>query len=105
MTELERAFLAENPIGRVSTVGADGFPHSTPVRLQFDGEAVQFETDGSSAKMRHIRGNPKIAVLVDGERKRGVLLQGTAEIVREASGKDQALVRLRPDRVRSWRLS
>ena len=104
MTHTERTFVAENPIGRVSTIGRTASLHSTPVRLQFDGEAVQFETDGGSAKMRHIRGNPRIAVLVDGDRKRGVLLQGTAEIVRDAHGKDQALVRLLPDRVRSWRL-
>jgi PPOX class probable F420-dependent enzyme len=104
VTDAERAFLAENAIGRVSTIGPDGFPHSTPVRLQFDGQALQFETDGSSAKMRNIRGNPRIAILVDGDRKRGVLLQGSAEIVRDASGKDQALVRLRPEHIRSWRL-
>jgi PPOX class probable F420-dependent enzyme len=104
VTETERAFLAETAIGRVSTVGPDGFPHITPVRLQFDGEAVQFETDGGSVKMRHIRQDPRIAILVDGERKRGVLLQGNAQVIRDAQGKDQALVRLEPVRVRSWRL-
>lgn len=104
MTEAERAFLTETPIGRVSTIGPDGMPHATPVRLQFDGQCLQFETDGSSAKMRHIRTNPKIAILVDGDRKRGVLLQGTAEVVRDAHGKDQALVRLVPTHVTSWRL-
>lgn len=104
MTGAERAFLAENTVGRVSTVGPDGFPHATPVRLQVDGDAVQFESDGSSVKMRNIRQNPRIAILVDGERKKGLLLQGTAEIVRNAQGKEQALVRLTPQRVRSWRL-
>jgi PPOX class probable F420-dependent enzyme len=104
VTEAERAFLHEIAIGRVSTVGPDGFPHCTPVRLQFDGEAVQFETDGASVKMRHIRHDPRIAILVDADRKRGVLLQGTAEILRDAQGRDQALVRLAPQRVRSWRL-
>ena len=104
MTDAERAFLSETAIGRVSTIGPDGFPHSTPVRLQLDGTAVQFETDGSSVKLRHIRQNPRIAILVDGERKRGVLLKGSAQIVRDAQGKDQAVVRLDPDRVISWRL-
>ncbi|HLY65522.1 MAG TPA: pyridoxamine 5'-phosphate oxidase family protein [Chloroflexota bacterium] len=104
MTDLERTFLQENRIGRVSTLSAEGFPHVTPVLLQLDGEAVQFETDGSSAKMRNIRGNPRIGILVDGERKRGVLLQGNAEIARDAHGKDQALIRLRPQRVISWRM-
>jgi general stress protein 26 len=55
-------------------------------------------------KMRHIRQDPRIAILVDGERKRGVLLQGNAQVIRDAQGKDQALVRLEPVRVRSWRL-
>ncbi len=104
MNDAERAFLAETAIGRVSTIAPDGFPHSTPVRLRFDGRAVEFETDGGSRKMRNIRRNPKICILVDGERKRGVLLRGSAQIVRDAQGKDQALIRLDPDSVVSWRL-
>lgn len=104
MTEAQREFLREHRLGRVSTIDEDGFPHITPVRLDLDDDGVRFEADGGSRKMRNIRRNPRIGIVVDGERKRGVLLQGLAEIVLDASGKDQALVRLAPARVVSWRL-
>ena len=104
MTEAQREFLAEHRLGRVSTIDEDGFPHVTPVGVELDGDGVRFEADGSSRKMRNIRRNPRIGIVVDGERKRGVLLQGMAEIVRDASGEDQAIVRLAPQRVHSWRL-
>jgi nitroimidazol reductase NimA-like FMN-containing flavoprotein (pyridoxamine 5'-phosphate oxidase superfamily) len=105
MTEAEQTFLAEVSVGRVATVDAQGFPHITPVRLSWNGEYLEFETDGGSQKMANLRRNPRMAILIDGEKKRGLLLQGTAEIARDAAGKDQALVRLRPERVRSWRLN
>ena len=105
MTDAEQAFLAETPVGRVASLGGDGFPHVTPVRLTWNGEAVEFETNGGSQKMSNIRRNPRIAILFDGDKKRGLLLQGTADIVRDATGKDQALVRLRPSKVRSWRIN
>ncbi|MGH2484900.1 MAG: pyridoxamine 5'-phosphate oxidase family protein, partial [Ktedonobacterales bacterium] len=49
----------------VATARADGRPHLTPVWYTLDGERVVFSTPGSSAKVRHIRRDSRVTLLVD----------------------------------------
>ncbi|REE97886.1 PPOX class F420-dependent oxidoreductase [Thermomonospora umbrina] len=51
--------------GKVSTVGADGAPHITPVWYVFDGEDFLFTSGGTTAKVRALRRDPRAAICVE----------------------------------------
>lgn len=59
------AFLAEPHIAVVATASATGAPHAMPIwYLWRDGE-VLFHTGSESKKMRNLRANARITVVVD----------------------------------------
>jgi PPOX class probable F420-dependent enzyme len=64
-------FLARPLIARLSTVGADGYPHTVPV--WFDSEArgggIEFVvvSDRSARKVRNVERNPKVALAIGGD--------------------------------------
>ena len=81
-TEAEQEFLRSQRLARVATVGPTGWPHVVPVMY----------------KLRNITAEPRSALVVDGSPKRGVSVQGRAEVI----GHERA--RLTPDRKFSWGL-
>lgn len=63
-----RAFLlAGSRTAKVTTVGRNGLPAVVPVWFDLDGDDLVFETDGDSAKARHLEENPHVGVCVDDE--------------------------------------
>ncbi|NBE55031.1 pyridoxamine 5'-phosphate oxidase family protein [Streptomyces boluensis] len=88
MTTDERdAFLAEQRTCRVATVAADGAPHASTLWFHWDGTALWLYSITRSKRWSDLRGDPRIAVVVDagveyGE-LRGVELSGTVEFVGE----------------------
>jgi hypothetical protein len=79
-----RQFLWKgNHTAVVATIRADGRPHLTPVWYTLDGQRVVFSTPGSSAKVRHIRRDPRVTVFVDDETPpfAYVRMEGVAEVV------------------------
>jgi PPOX class probable F420-dependent enzyme len=68
-TKQWRAFLLSGSrTAKVATVSDDGEPAVVPVWFDLDGNELVFETDGSSAKARHIEANPHVSICVDDER-------------------------------------
>jgi PPOX class probable F420-dependent enzyme len=64
-----RAFLLDGSrTAKVATVSEDGRPTVVPVWFDLDGDELVFETDGESAKARHLEANPNVAISVDDER-------------------------------------
>jgi general stress protein 26 len=98
--ELERM---NGSLGVVTTNGRTGTPHSAPVGIRVEEGALVFETSSDSVKLRNIERDPRIAILVFGQPKWGVLVQGRAEILSKGEGGEQAPVRMIPDRKTSWR--
>ena len=95
LSDAQRAFLQDNPfVGTVTTLRDDGSPHSTVVWIDATDDAVLFNSPGSGAKVRHIRADPRISVVVidPAEMYRWVGVTGTAEIVEE--GADEHIDRL-----------
>src|SRR5579871_2145764 len=79
------AFVADHGTAVLTTLRADGRPVPLPVwYVAFDG-ALYFQTPARSRKVGNIERDPRVAVLIDdGERwehLRGILIQGTAELV------------------------
>ena len=68
-TQEWRTFLLTGSrTAKVATVSKDGRPTVVPVWFDLDGDELVFETDGSSAKARHLEANPYVAICVDDER-------------------------------------
>ena len=84
MTDDEyRSFLSEQArTGKLATVGADGRPHVVPIWFVLDGETIVFTTGRGSAKARHLRRDPRVALCVDDEAPpfAFVLIEGTAQV-------------------------
>lgn len=87
----------------VTTIGRDGAPHAAPVRMNLEDGALRFETNSDSQKLRNIDRDPRVAILVHGPPKWGVLVKGRAEILSRGVGKEQTQLRVVPERKASWR--
>jgi PPOX class probable F420-dependent enzyme len=53
--------LDAKAVGHLATIGADGFPQSTPIWFVWDGESVKFSITKSRQKYRNITRDPKVA--------------------------------------------
>ena len=95
LSDAQRAFVQDNPfVGTVTTLRADGSPHSTVVWVDTDGDAVLFNTARGRAKERHILSDPRVSVVVidPQDAYRWVSVTGTAELTEE--GADDHIDRL-----------
>jgi PPOX class probable F420-dependent enzyme len=123
MAELTPKQLEElrdpNCFGAVATLKRDGWPHTSMVWLDTDGENVLFNTTKSRAKTRHIERDPRVSVLVfdQNDPYRYFEVEGPATLHEEGANehitklsqkytgkdfhtpKDRVIVRVRPERV------
>jgi len=66
-----RTRFASSPVARLATAGADGVPHVVPITFAISDDAVFFaidhkpKTSWNLRRLRNIRENPHVAVLVD----------------------------------------
>ena len=96
-TPAELEFLRSQRLCRLATVGPSGWPHVVPVMYSLT-ESGEFEFDADGVKLRNLQAEPRCALVVDGSPKRGVSVQGHAEVI----GPERA--RLTPARKYSWGL-
>ncbi|HEU5029828.1 MAG TPA: PPOX class F420-dependent oxidoreductase [Spirillospora sp.] len=123
-TPAERAYLATQDLGRLSTIGPDGGPQVRPVgfRLNPDGTIdIGGPDNAASRKYRNVLADPHVSFLVDDKTAaddpdavrpgwgRGVEIRGTAEPVKGEMHIGRGffsddLIRIRPVRVISWHI-
>lgn len=79
--ELE-TFLREAPIAHLGTINPDGTVHIAALWFRFDEGDVVFGTQDMTNKVRNVKLNPNVTVLVDVAEPhlRGVLIYGHAEL-------------------------
>jgi nitroimidazol reductase NimA-like FMN-containing flavoprotein (pyridoxamine 5'-phosphate oxidase superfamily) len=82
--------VAMERVSRVATVGRGGQPHVVPVCHVADNGRIYFATGRDSLKVRHLRANPNLAVIVDVYAEdwnvlRGVLILGSAALIERGS--------------------
>lgn len=85
----------DNPfVGVVTTLRADGSPHSTVVWVDRDEDGVSFNTARGRAKERHLSRDPRVSlIVVDPENTyRWVAVTGNAKLTEE--GADAQIDRL-----------
>lgn len=117
-TAAELAYLREQPIGRLSTVGRNGDPQIRPVGVHLGPEDTTIDIVGhvlaSTQKWRNVLGNPQVAFIVDTVLSvrppdaRGIEIRGTATAMPGAGttegGLSGDIIRIVPRRIISWGL-
>jgi hypothetical protein len=81
------AFLAEERMCRMGSLGADGSPHVSPLWFVWDGSAIWFNSVVRSQRWTNLTRDPRVSVAVDGgegySELRGAELMGRVEVVGE----------------------
>ncbi len=112
-TAAERAYLTAEPhLGRLATVGTDGFPHVTPVGWTFDPDSGLIEVTGrafaTTRKYRNVLADPHVAIVIDDVlppwHPRCVLVQGLSEAIEADPVGGEARIRITPTTILSWGL-
>lgn len=117
-TAAELAYLREQPIGRLSTVGRNGDPQIRPVGVHLGPDDATVDIVGhalaSTQKWRNVLGNPQVSFIVDTvlsvrpSEARGIEIRGTATTLPGAGTTDGGLsgdiIRIVPRRIISWGL-
>ena len=124
--------LGAERVCRVATVGESGTPHLVPVCHAVIGDRVYFASGADGRKVLNLAQNARLAITVDlytedWSQLRGVMVQGTATLVRRGpvftrarkrlyakypqysreaaiSASDSVIVEVRPRHVFSWGL-
>jgi PPOX class probable F420-dependent enzyme len=84
----QKRFLDENPyVGIVTTLRADGSPHSTVVWVDVEDGKVSFNTATGRAKPKHLEHDPRASLLVVDPKDdhRWVAVSGPAEMTQEGA--------------------
>jgi pyridoxamine 5'-phosphate oxidase family protein len=109
-TELRFLTAPQRPLGRVATVGADGTPHVVPSGWTYNEALGTVDVTGrdveATKKFRDAGRTGMAAIVIDGVAEGegfhpwGIEIAGHAETI----GGSSSLIRIHPDRVRSWGL-
>jgi PPOX class probable F420-dependent enzyme len=80
-TAKEAAFLESNEVCRLATASKDGRPQVTPVMYALDGSGFVIAVDYGTKKLKNVKENPNVALVVDRLRPtRAVTVQGKCEV-------------------------
>src|SRR2546426_9961522 len=96
-TPAEIAYLRDQLLGRLATVGPNGQPHVVPVAFRYSGETDAIDIGGydfaKRQKYRDVGGNPRGALVIDDVpsvnpwRARGIEIRGVAKILETGGGR------------------
>ena len=111
-TDLERQFLTSPPraLARVATIGKDGTPHVVPSSWSYNATLGTIDATGrdvqGTKKFRDVARTGKAAIVIDGIAPGEGFNPWAIEIAgrAEAVTAPEALIRIYPERVRSWGL-
>jgi nitroimidazol reductase NimA-like FMN-containing flavoprotein (pyridoxamine 5'-phosphate oxidase superfamily) len=80
-TAKEQAFLKANQVCRLATASKDAKPQVTPVIYTLDGGAFVIAVDYGTKKLKNVRENPNVALVVDKLRPtKAVAVEGTCKV-------------------------
>ena len=118
LTDIERAYLRDQPLGRLATVDVSGAPQNSPVGVFLDEQSgdivIGGHAMGATRKFRNVQSNPHVAVVVDDLLStdpwtvRGLEVRGTAlalsDIDPPVPFMSREIIRITPTWVASWGL-
>lgn len=59
-----RDLIGDKNYAHLCSIGRDGWPHSTPVWIDWSGDSLIAASDASTAKIRNIESNPKVVISI-----------------------------------------
>ena len=79
-------FIRWARVSRVTTVSAEGVPHAVPVCHVLAGQKLYFGSGDDATKVRNLKANPRITVIVDEysdhwDGLKGAMVQGRARLI------------------------
>jgi PPOX class probable F420-dependent enzyme len=78
----ELDFLRKHELCRLATASRGAKPHVVPVIYALDGEDVIVAVDYGTKKLKNLRENPRVALVVDTYRpNRGLMVEGDCEVL------------------------
>lgn len=83
-SKAEIDYIEEETTCRLATPSKDAVPHVTPVIYVYDGKHFYIAIDYGERKLKNMRENRKVALVIDDTlkmRSRGILVQGEVEIL------------------------
>lgn len=94
-------YVQAQPVLRIATLGDDRVPHVTPVWFAFDGSTFYIATDPNAKKLRNIKKNKNVSLVIDSydtnnwDLVKGIIFTGTAELIEipEETKKAKTLLR------------
>jgi pyridoxamine 5'-phosphate oxidase family protein len=116
-TPAELAYLAEQPLGRLATIGPDGAPQVRPVGFRVDPATGDIDIPGlrnpSTQKWRNVARDGRVAFVVDDvvaepRQPRALEVRGTAEVLPDVlhdsvfPGVRPGVIRIHPKRILSY---
>jgi PPOX class probable F420-dependent enzyme len=103
LTPKQLAFLGAHEVCRLATASKDAEPHVVPVIYALDGEDVVVATDYGTKKLKNLKENARVALVVDEYHpNRAVMVEGVCEILER--GKEYLrLLRILFDRFEYYR--
>ena len=73
--------VSEADVAWLTTLRPDGSPHTTPVWFVFDGSVISVATAARNAKVRNLRGDPRVSIAIDGSSDAPFVAEGTGSLV------------------------
>jgi pyridoxamine 5'-phosphate oxidase family protein len=118
LTDVERAYVQSQPLGRLATVDADRAPQNNPVGVFLDEDTGDILIGGfamgASRKFRNVQTNPNVALVIDDLVStdpwtvRGVEIRGTAvalsDIDPPVEFMSREVIRVTPSWITTWGL-
>ena len=102
-TAKEAAFLRSSEVCRLATASKEGKPQVTPVIYVMDGASFVIAVDYGTRKLRNVRENPNVALVVDKLRPtKAVTVEGVCEVY-ERGAEYLRLLELLMERFESYR--
>jgi pyridoxamine 5'-phosphate oxidase family protein len=113
-SQAEVDYLASQRLARIATTGQDGQPHVVPVAFRYNPGTDTIDVGGHDfakrKKWRDVRGNPRVAIVIDDLatidpwRPRMIEVRGAAQVLqsggdRVGSGFDPHMFRIWPRRI------
>ena len=81
LTKREVDYLSAHELCRLATASKDARPHVVPVIYAPDGKKIIIAVDYKTKKLRNLRENRRVALVVDEYRpNRGLMVEGVCEI-------------------------
>ncbi len=118
LTDVERAYVQSQPLGRLATVDADGAPQNNPIGVFLDEQTGEIiiggHAMGGSRKFRNVESNAHVALVIDDLVSRdpwtvrGLEIRGTAVALSDIDPPvpfmSREIIRITPTWVAAWGL-